>query len=89
MYDLPWTLLVVLSVWVSLMGFIWAMKSGQFSDQNRARYLPLREETPLPRVKNPSRFSIEVYALIIILGIGCSIFLAVLIWALKLFVRGG
>jgi cbb3-type cytochrome oxidase maturation protein len=85
MYDLPWTILVVLSLWVSLMGFIWALKSGQFSDQDRARYLPLRDEIHFASVKNPAKFSVEVYVLFAILGIGCSIFLLVLIWTLGLF----
>ena len=85
MYDLPWTILVILSLWVSLMGFIWALKSGQFSDQERARYLPLRDEIDFAPVKNPAKFSVEVYVLFAILGIGCSIFLLVLIWTLGLF----
>ena len=51
MYYLPWTILVVVSLWVSVVGFIWALKSGQFSDQNRARYLPLRDDFPGPPVE--------------------------------------
>ena len=85
MYYLPWTILVVISLWVSLMGFIWALKSGQFSDQDRARYLPLRDEIHFTRVQNPAKFSVEVYVLLTILGIGCTIFLLVLIWTLGLF----
>ena len=82
MYYLPWTILVVISLWISVVGFIWALRSGQFADQNRARYLPLRNE-PLPeRGTNPAKFSVEVYALLTILGIGCSILLWVLVWTL-------
>ena len=79
MYYLSWIVLVVMSLWVSVVGFIWALKSGQFSDQTRARYLPLRDDFPLPRVKNPARVSFEVYFLLAVLGMGCSILLAVLI----------
>jgi cbb3-type cytochrome oxidase maturation protein len=82
MYYVPWTILVIISLWVSVVGFIWALKSGQFSDQNRARYLPLRGEHSFSQVKNPAKFSVEVYALLAILGIGCTILLMVLIWTL-------
>ena len=38
---------------VSLVVFIWALNNGQFKDQQRARYLPLKddEETPAAKVK--------------------------------------
>ncbi len=82
MYYLPWTFLVIISLWISVVGFIWALKSGQFSDQNRARYLPLRNQQALGPVENPGKFSAEVYALLIIFGTGCTILLLVLIWTL-------
>ncbi len=82
MYYLPWTLLVIISLWVSVAGFIWALRSGQLTEQNRARYLPLRDENSFTPVQNPGKFSAEVYVLLGILGIGCSIFLLVLIWTL-------
>jgi cbb3-type cytochrome oxidase maturation protein len=79
MYYLSWIILVVISLWVSVVGFIWALKSGQFSDQSRARYLPLRDDYPVPPVKNPAKFSSEVYFLFGVLGMGCSILLIALI----------
>ncbi len=41
---------------ISLVVFIWALNNGQFKDQQRARYLPLKDETdedepPMVRVK--------------------------------------
>jgi cbb3-type cytochrome oxidase maturation protein len=33
-----------MSLLVSLAAFIWGLRSGQFSDQDRARYLPLGED---------------------------------------------
>ena len=74
-----WIVLVVISLWVSVVGFVWALKGGQFSDQSRARYLPLRDNFPLPPVKNAAKFSFEVYFLLAVLGMGCSVLLAVLI----------
>jgi cbb3-type cytochrome oxidase maturation protein len=82
MYYLHWTFLVIISLWASVIGFIWALKNGQFSDQNRARYLPLREEETFTRVENPAKLSPEVYVLLAILGMGVTIFALVLIFAL-------
>jgi cbb3-type cytochrome oxidase maturation protein len=67
-YYLPWVLLIVASLWVSLAGFLWAFKSGQFSDQDRARYLPLRGEVLPSPVKDPAKFSREVYVLLALAG---------------------
>ncbi len=70
MYFYGWITLVIISLWVSLVGFIWALRSGQFSDQGRARYLPVRSEFPQAPAKNPSKLTAEVYALLFIGGIG-------------------
>ncbi len=40
-YCAGWLFLVVISLAVSLAALIWAVRAGQFSDQERARYLPL------------------------------------------------
>jgi nitrogen fixation-related uncharacterized protein len=82
MYYLPWTLLVIISLWASVAGFIWALRSGQLAEQNRARYLPLRDQDSPTPVKDPGKFCPEVYFLLTILGIGCAIFLLVLFWTL-------
>jgi len=67
-----WIGLTAAAVWVSIAVFIWAVQAGQFGDQERARYLPLRNENPAPqeRCENPSRLSVEVYALMIVAGFG-------------------
>jgi nitrogen fixation-related uncharacterized protein len=39
-----WILLVACTIWICLLGFVWALHDGQFSDQNRARYLPLVDD---------------------------------------------
>jgi cbb3-type cytochrome oxidase maturation protein len=41
---LSWIFLVACTIWVCLLAFVWALQDGQFSDQNRARYLPLAED---------------------------------------------
>jgi hypothetical protein len=44
LYYLFWAILVGATLWASLGGFLWAYRQGQFKDQERARYLPLRGE---------------------------------------------
>ena len=89
MYYLPWVFLVLASLGVSLAAFFWGLKSGQFSDQTRARYLPLRDECLSPGLRNPSKPSPEVYLLIGILGLGCLILAFTLFLALSSHPTGG
>ena len=86
-YYLPWVLLIALSLCVSLAAFFWALKHGQFSDQQRARYLPLRNEATSAPLANPSKFTREVYALV---GVLCMGVLGLLLTLLTvLFKTGG
>jgi cbb3-type cytochrome oxidase maturation protein len=85
-YYLPWILLIVASLWVSLAAFFWALKHGQFSDQERARYLPLRSEISPPLIKHPSKPTCEVYAL---LGVLCMGGLALLVLLITVLSRTG
>ncbi|RJR34345.1 MAG: hypothetical protein C4576_26560 [Desulfobacteraceae bacterium] len=39
-----WIILVACTIWFALLGFFWALHNGQFTDQNRARYLPFGED---------------------------------------------
>jgi len=41
----------------------WGYRSGQFADQERARYLPLRDEELLPRRKTREGIVREMYPL--------------------------
>ncbi len=47
-YYLPWLLLVTISLCAAFGGFFWGLRNGQFSDQQRARFLPLRDITHAP-----------------------------------------
>ena len=67
-YYIPWILLMIISVTASLALLVWASKSGQFSEQERARYLPLRDAPatePTGRGHRPAR---EVYVLLGLIG---------------------
>lgn len=67
---------------VSLVVFFWAVKSGQFKDQQRARYLPLRDEPDTGPAK-VSRFSRwEIYGLFVLALAGLSMSASVLLYAL-------
>jgi cbb3-type cytochrome oxidase maturation protein len=71
---------------IALVVFFWALRNGQFRDQERARYLPLQgdaEPAPAP----VSRFSrIEVYGLFLLAAVGLAASAAVLIFAI---IHGG
>jgi cbb3-type cytochrome oxidase maturation protein len=81
MYFPIWMILVVFSLWISIMAFLWGVQNGQFSDQERARFLPLVDAPPQPMISNPAKWTIEVYVLLglglmVLLGIGASLVLS-------------
>jgi cbb3-type cytochrome oxidase maturation protein len=85
MYFAGWAVLVALSLWISLVAFIWAYQTGQFKDQTRARYLPLRDELPAGAVRDPAKRSLEAYALLVVLVIGLiAMFTALVLSLLRL-----
>ncbi len=51
-YYLPWLLLLVISLSAAMGGFFWGLRNGQFSDQQRARFLPLRD---IAQVQDPGQ----------------------------------
>jgi cbb3-type cytochrome oxidase maturation protein len=58
-----WVILVIISVGLSLAAFIWGLRSGQFADPERARYLAISERSLAPPVAEPGRITREVYLL--------------------------
>ena len=72
---------IVIGLSISLLVFWWALKTGQFQDQQRARFLPLRGLADGPPVKD-SRFSrIEIYSLFVLVAMGLAASAALLIYA--------
>jgi cbb3-type cytochrome oxidase maturation protein len=47
--------------------FYWAVASGQFRDQERARYLPLFGQAPLPRDVSTGRWSRSMILTVLLL----------------------
>ena len=67
---------------ISLVVFFWALKNGQFKEQQRARFLPLEDEhkTSAGKVSNIRRY--EIYALMFLALAGLAASAAVLIFSL-------
>ncbi len=71
LYYLAWIGLLSIGVWVSLYLFLWAFKEGQFHDQERACYLPLRDDncTAVRCTKGGARREVIVALGIIFVGV--------------------
>jgi len=67
---------------VSLLVFFWALGSGQFRDQDRARFLPLEQgdESRTLKISRAGRY--EAYALGFLVTLGLMATGAVLIFAI-------
>jgi len=71
---------IVIGISISLLVFFWAVKSGQFHDQQRARFLPLRDQDLGPvKVSRFSRW--EIYGLIFLACAGLAATAALLLFA--------
>jgi cbb3-type cytochrome oxidase maturation protein len=67
---------------ISLVVFFWALRSGQFKDQERARFLTL-EQGDAPRLSKISRTGrFEAYALGLLVTLGLMATGAVLLFAI-------
>jgi nitrogen fixation-related uncharacterized protein len=67
---------------ISLVVFIWALNSGQFTDQQRARFLPLQNDLrPLP-AKTPRFARIQTIALFVLVCLCLASAVAVVIFSL-------
>jgi cbb3-type cytochrome oxidase maturation protein len=66
---------------IGLVVFVWALKNGQFSEQQRARFLALEEETQVA-AKNGSKEKYQVYGLFFLAGIGIISSFAIIAYAL-------
>lgn len=73
---------MALGLGITLLVFAWALNSGQFREQQRARYLPLHE-APDPPPAPPSRFiRLQVVTLFIMAVLGLAASAAIIIFAL-------
>lgn len=73
---------IALGFTVSIVVFLWALKSGQFKDQQRARFLPLVGGHDLPALKVTRLNRYEAYGLLFLAVAGLAASAAVLIYSL-------
>jgi nitrogen fixation-related uncharacterized protein len=67
---------------ISIAVFLWALNSGQFKEQQRARFIPLENDPPA-RPAKASRFArVETVALFTLVCIGLACSAAVIAFAL-------
>ena len=71
---------------ISLIVLLWALKNGQFREQQRARFLPLEEGLEAKPLKVSKIGRIEAYALIVLASLGLFGTAATLIFSL---LKGG
>ncbi|MDA8139355.1 MAG: cbb3-type cytochrome oxidase assembly protein CcoS [Desulfobacteraceae bacterium] len=67
---------------VSLITFFWALKNGQFQEQQRARYIPLRGDEGVSPTRVTRAGRLEIYGLFFLAVAGLSASGAVLVCAL-------
>ena len=67
---------------ISLVVFFWALNSGQFKDQQRARFLPLQNDLPPMPAKIPRFVRIQTLALFILVCLCLTSAAAVVIFSL-------
>ena len=67
---------------ISLVVFIWALNSGQFKDQQRARFIPLESDLFSRPLKASRFFRIETVVLFTLLCLMLASSMAVVIFAL-------
>ena len=73
---------IAIGLIISLVVFYWAFKTGQFTDQQRARFLPLHGDADQPPAKTTRMHRIEIYGLFFLAVAGLSATAAVLAYAL-------
>ncbi len=73
---------MAIGFFISLAVFLWALKNGQFKDQQRARFLPLEEDHESPVVKVSVLKRYEIYALMFLALAGLAASAAMIIFVL-------
>ncbi|MGD8990928.1 MAG: cbb3-type cytochrome oxidase assembly protein CcoS [Desulfobacterales bacterium] len=67
---------------ISLVVFFWALNNGQFKDQQRARFLPLQNESQTQPLKIPRFARLQTTALFILVCLCLASAAAVVIFSL-------
>ena len=86
MYYLFFIIYMIIGFAITLCLFFWAVKNGQFRDQQRARFLPLLDEGDKPAVVVTRFNRYQAYVIFGLFISGLLASAAIVIYAL---VRGG
>lgn len=73
---------ITIGLIISLLVFFWALRNGQFRDQQRARYLPLRDDAGSVPARTSRLHRLEVYTLFLLAAAGLATSATVLLYAL-------
>ena len=68
-----WILFACFGIIFSILLFIWAVKKGQFEEQERARFLPLKDIDDDEKLEKPGRGFSETMLFVIIAVLGLVI----------------
>jgi nitrogen fixation-related uncharacterized protein len=79
MFFIGWIALTATGIIASIVVFIWAIRTGQFSDQGRARYLPLADGVTHAEDDHQPARRAESYAMIVIIAIGLAAMISAVI----------
>lgn len=62
---------IALGFLITIPVFLWALKSGQFKDQQRARFLPLEDDgdRPAVRISRVNRYEIGALVFLVVSGL--------------------
>jgi nitrogen fixation-related uncharacterized protein len=78
-----WIVYATLGLLAAAAIFIWAVKSGQFAEQDRARFIPLRDDPIFADKPENSPLNPVVVGLAVVLFIGLCIIGMVLIVSIR------
>ena len=67
---------------ISFLAIMWAYRNGQFSDQQRARFLPLEKEPQREHRELSRTGRYELYGLILLVSIGLMVSVVMLLFVI-------
>ena len=81
MYYYFFIIFIFSGLFFGIVVFLWALKSGQFKEQQRARYLPLEDEQEVPHHEVSRSGKLQSYVLFGILILGLVVVASVVVYA--------
>jgi cbb3-type cytochrome oxidase maturation protein len=81
MYYFFFIIIIFSGLFFGIVVFLWALKSGQFKEQQRARYLPLEDEPEAPHKEISRSSKLQTFVLFGILIFGLVASASVIVYA--------